>query len=84
MIAKANVASKPKGLLLGPDIYSMTYFGFMKDDQYDRHVIESYRETAFRQDDFKNCFEVADEEKNMEKVVDLLRLERNSKNFQKS
>lgn len=43
IIAKANVASKPKGLLLGPDIYSMTYFGFVKDGLYDRHVIDSYK-----------------------------------------
>lgn len=35
-------------------------------------------------DDFKNCFDVNDEEQNMEKAVDLLRLERNSKNYEKS
>ena len=42
IIARANNASKQKGLLLGPDIYSITYFGFVKDVQYESQLISTY------------------------------------------
>jgi hypothetical protein len=73
-IREANSSKKIGGLLLHPDIFSLTFFGLMKDD-HDEEVIENFKQRAS---------EVRSSEisgRKMQKVVNLLRMQRNSKNL---
>ena len=54
----------------------MTYFGFMLDDEKDQLVIATFKQSVMGDDTSSKFSEV-----NMDKVIKLLRLERNSKNF---
>ena len=66
MVAKANLQEATAGLLLRPDIYSLTFFGFMVDD-HDKNVIESFYSESHKDSQSLKKF------RNIQKVVDLLR-----------
>ena len=61
------------GLLLRPDIYSLTFYGFMKDD-HDQKVLEKFQKQSVGDNRYEN----------IKKVVKLLRQQRNSSNLYNS
>lgn len=74
-IREATTSGEIGGLLLHPDIFSLTFYGLMKDD-HDQEVIKNFRQRSASE---ANVTEISGSK--MERVVNLLRMQRNSKNL---